>query len=316
MAMRELGKLENVRITDIWPHEEHNFTKWMAQDLSHLNAAVGMQLRLIEREYRTEERGRVDILAEDTKSGGKVVIENQIYASDDDHFLRLIGYAASTEAKSIIWVAKDFHDSHIKMLRWLTVSGVEAFGVKISAVKIGEAYAPLFDVVVSPEQAADHADESTSKGPNIYARFYRPLTATLRIEGIYAMGGRQGGWTGRFRRYRFGVVSENSGMALYSVLGMSGRLCEVGLHLTGENQTRIYDALFADRDELEKAMSQFDITWQQDERASYVSTQGGAIADHEEKSLEDARNWMKDALMTFQAVFQPAVVEIDGSLEQ
>ena len=316
MAMRELGKLERVEITDIWPHEERNFTKWMAADLSHLNEAVGMDLQVIAREYRTEDRGRVDILAQDKKSGGRVVIENQIFPSDNDHFLRMIGYAASTEAKSIIWVARDFHDVHIKMLRWLTWLGVEVFGVKISAVKIGEAYAPQFDVVVSPEQAANHADESTDKGPNIYARFYRPLTATLRTQGIYAMGGRQGGWTGRFRRYRFGVVSEDSGISLYSVLGMNGRSCEVGLVLNGENQTQIYDKLYDDRDELAKAMGQFDINWLRDERASYISTQGDAIADHEENSLEDGRNWMKDKLMTLQAVFRPTLEEINSNLEQ
>ena len=316
MAMRELGKLETVPVTEIWPHEEHNFTKWMAEDLSHLDRVVGMELQLIGREYRTEDRGRVDILAEDKKTGGKVVIENQIYWSDNDHFLRMIGYAASTEAKSIIWVASDFHDAHIKMIRWLTEAGVDVFGVKISAVKLGEVYAPLFEVVVGPEQAADRADASTNEGPNIYARFYRPLTARLRTEGIYAIGGRQGGWTGRYRRYRFGAVWEDSGVTSYTALGRYDQPCQVGLHLSGAAQTQIYDALYADQDELAESMSHTGIVWERDERTSYISIQGDPIANDEENTFEDARNWMKDALLTFKPVFQPKLEEIIRSLEQ
>lgn len=129
MAMRELGKLETVPVTEIWPHEERNFTRWMAEDLSHLDRIVGMELQLIAREYRTEDRGRVDILAFDKRTGERVVRENQIYWSDNDHFLRMINYAASTEAKSVIWVASDFHDAHIKRLRWLAEAGLDLFGL-------------------------------------------------------------------------------------------------------------------------------------------------------------------------------------------
>ena len=225
MATRELGTLEMVPVTEIWPHEERNFTKWMAGDLSHLGKVVGMELELVGREYRTEDRGRIDILATDKKTDRRVVIENQIYESDNDHFIRMIGYAASTEAKSIIWVAPHFYDGHVEMLRWLTEAGVDVFGVKISAVKIGDAYAPLFEVVVGPEEAANRDDASGDKGPNIYARFYRPLTAELRTEGFGAIGGRQGGWTGRYRRFRSGKRLQEAGITYFSAVQFSGQQC-------------------------------------------------------------------------------------------
>jgi len=311
MGIPEVGKLEKTRLRDIWPNEARHFTPWLANNLSRLSESVGMELQYDSQEHTLSDGGRVDIFAK-TIEGEVVIIENQLGPSDDDHFLRLFGYAANSSARLIIWVASDF-SRHIDRLNWLVDKGVELFAIKLSGWHIGDAKAVKFEMVAGPTDAGDPPEAGGDKQPSVYARFYRPLTAALRTEGIRAMGGRQGGWTGRYRKYRFGVVPENSGITLYSVMGMSGRSCEVGLVLTGENQMRIYDKLYGDRDELGKEMGQFDIDWQPDEVASYVRTRGDSIADHEENSLKDGRNWMKDTLMTFQAVFQPRIEEINSS---
>ena len=314
MATRELGKLERVLVTEIWPHEERNFTKWMEDNLGHLDSKVGMELQFITREYRTEDGGRVDILAEDKKTGGRVVIENQVYWSDNDHLLRMIGYAASTKAKSIIWVASGFHEAHIRKIEWLTEAGANIFCVKIGAVKIGEMYAPQFEVVVSPEQAADRDDGNSDDGTNIYARFYRPLTADLRTEGIYTIGGRQGGWTGRYRRYRCGAILEGSEASLFTTFGWNGEQCQVGLRLAGGDQAGTYDALYDDRDCLTNALGHLD--WQRDERTSDVWAERDPVADEKEGTLQDTRDWMIGALRNFKAEFQPRLEEIRRNLVQ
>ena len=310
MATRELGILEMVPVTEIWPHEERNFTRWMAKDLSHLEKVVGMELEVVGREYRTEDRGRVDILATDKKTGRRVVIENQIHSSDNDHFLRMISYAASTEAKSIIWVATHFYDGHVKMLRWLTEAGVEVFGVKISAVKIGDAYAPLFEVVVSPEQAADRADASSDNGPNFYGRFYRPLTAELRTEGINAIGGRQGGWTGRFRRFRSSTHLEDARITYYSAIQFRGRPCSVGfLFYEGEQQS-IFDSLREQYSASENLMDNVEIKWEKGEMSSYLTAYGPSMGDDLEENLEAIRKWMKDTLLRLRSTFEPELEKI------
>ena len=310
MATRELGTLEVVPVTEIWPHEERNFTKWMAEDLSHLEKVVGMELELVGREYRTEDRGRVDILATDKKTGRRVVIENQIYSSDNDHFLRMISYAASTEAKSIIWVASHFHDGHVKMLRWLTEAGVDVFGVTIGAVKIGDAYAPLFEAVVSPEQAADRADASSDNGPNFYGRFYRPLTAELRTEGINAIGGRQGGWTGRFRRFRSGTHLEDAGITYFSAVQFSGRQCSVGLLFNEREQPSIFDSLRERYIESENPFGDMEIHWEKGEMSSYLTAYGPSIPDESEEGLEVIRKWMKDTLLSLRSTLEPELENI------
>ena len=310
MATRELGTLETVPVTEIWPHEERNFTKWMAEDLTHLEKVVGMELELVGREYRTEDRGRVDILATDRKTGRRVVIENQIYSSDNDHFTRMISYAASTEAQSIIWVAPYFYDVHVKMLRWLTEAGVDAFGVKIGAVRIGDAYAPQFEVVVNPEQAADSPDANSDTGPNIYSRFYRPLVESLRGEGIRAMSGRDHGGVGRHRRYRSGTLLEDAGITYYSKLGTGDEQCKVGLLFHEGEHLAPYGPLFHDRAELEDSMGDIEITWVEGEMENSISVSSAGIHDEEEATLIAKREWIMGTLLRLRDNFEPMIQDI------
>lgn len=310
MATRELGSLEVVPITEIWPHEERNFTPWLADNLDELGKFVGMELELVGREYRTEDRGRIDILAVDKKTGQRVVIENQVYMSDNDHFVRMIGYAASTESRAIIWVAPDFYDGHVKMMGWLTDAGVEVFGVKISAVKIGEAYAPLFEVVVGPEQAADRADARMDSGPNIYARFYRPLTADLRTEGINAIGGRQGGWTGRARTFRSGTHLEGAGITYFSSIEWGGKQCSVGLVFNEGEQRHIFGSLREVYGNSETPLGDLDLDWHEGELNSYLTIRGLRVPDQSDESLDRTRKWMKDTLLNLRSNLQPKIEEI------
>ena len=66
----------------------------------------------------TRDSGYTDILAE-VAGGGKVVIENQLELSDNDHFVRLVGYAADHDAKILIWAAPQFDEYHQRLLGWL-----------------------------------------------------------------------------------------------------------------------------------------------------------------------------------------------------
>ena len=310
MAMRELGILETVRVTEIWPHEERDFTPWMEENLGHINKIVGMDLEVVGREYRTADRGRVDILARDKRSGRMVVIENQIYESDNDHLLRMLGYAAATDAKCIVWVATHFWERHLKVLRWLSEVGVEVFAVTVSAVKIKDSYAPLFEVVVSPEQAADLADISSNSGSNIFGRFYRPLTAELRTEGISAIGGNQGGWAGRWRRYRSGLLSEDTGITFLTTLGMRGEKCSAGFVFLGEKQSNLYEEALSFREVLDESMVGVNVLWEKGENQSHIYTESDSLDGEEEEKLETIRKWMKETLISFQKAFQPKLEEI------
>ena len=102
MGSPNLGTLELVEVRKVWNHEERDFTPWLADNLPRLNAVLDMNLELVATEDRKQEAGRADILAKDTGSGANVVIENQLGWSDDNHLARLLGYAASRDAKVVM----------------------------------------------------------------------------------------------------------------------------------------------------------------------------------------------------------------------
>ena len=118
MTTPESSQPERVNLRDIWPHEGYNFTPWLADNLDLLGKEVDMRLKLSQTEA-SGWAGFLDVLAERTEDGAKVAIENQLEASDSDHFARLIGYAAEHDAHVLIWVASQFWEYHLRQVAWL-----------------------------------------------------------------------------------------------------------------------------------------------------------------------------------------------------
>ena len=146
-----LGKIEEAGLREGWPSEDGDFTPWLAANIAELAGALGIPLKLIERESWTGGR-RVDILA--TSAGHPVVIENQLECTDEDHFRRLLVYAAGKDARTVIWIAASMDDEHWRVMHWLNRrnSAARFYGVVIKLLKIGDSRpAPYFKVVVAPD---------------------------------------------------------------------------------------------------------------------------------------------------------------------
>ena len=56
MKTYNLDTIHKVPLREVWPHEAHDFTKWLAeeQNLATLGTAVGIELELIETESRSD----------------------------------------------------------------------------------------------------------------------------------------------------------------------------------------------------------------------------------------------------------------------
>jgi hypothetical protein len=154
MSHPKLGTLTTISATEVWGHEAHGFTPWLAENLNLLSEALQIdELDLQGTEISTGDF-RLDILAEDSV-GNPVVIENQFGATDHRHLGQLITYIASrAKPTTTIWVAERFKDDHRAAIDWLNASTNEDFSffaVEIEASRIGESDpAPFFNVVSKP----------------------------------------------------------------------------------------------------------------------------------------------------------------------
>ncbi len=186
---QSLSRIRKVPLRTVWPYEDKNFTKWLAENIAELSMTLGMALKVGDPVKDTEVQvgaGRIDILATDKDTGRPVIIENQLESSDWDHLGRTLFYAASKDADTIIWIAKEFKDEHWLTLKWLNQrsgSQTRFFGIVAEAWNIENSPpAPHFRVVVAPDDWRWGRPRRASR--NERREFWQALERKLEQESL------------------------------------------------------------------------------------------------------------------------------------
>ena len=114
----EFGELKDVTLRDVWGNEAQHFTPWLAANMERLSEAIGIPLESEGTEVAVEQFS-ADIVARNPADGSRVLIENQLEGSDHRHLGQILTYLAGVQAQTVIWVARDFDESHRSAIRWL-----------------------------------------------------------------------------------------------------------------------------------------------------------------------------------------------------
>ena len=87
----KLGKLEEVDIRELWKHEQYDFSEWLSKEenIEMLGDEIGLTLTEINKEVFVGSY-RCDLVAKDETTGIKVIIENQLEATNHDHLGKII----------------------------------------------------------------------------------------------------------------------------------------------------------------------------------------------------------------------------------
>ena len=150
-----IGKLKEVDIRNLWRHEQYDFSDWLSQseNIKLLDDILGLTLTDITKEAYVGSY-RCDIFAKDESSGIKVIIENQLEASNHDHLGKIITYASGLDAEVIVWIVKQAKEEHRSAIEWLnnnTNSDVNFFLIELHAYTIENSIpAPFFEVIEKP----------------------------------------------------------------------------------------------------------------------------------------------------------------------
>jgi hypothetical protein len=148
-----LGRLEPVDPRGVWPSEAHDFTPWLLANAQALSEAVGMDLDLEAAEHPVGGFS-LDLIGVDAATGDRVIVENQLEASDHSHLGQILTYAGGTYPANVLWLSTSFREEHRAALEWLnerTDERTRFFAVRIQVVQIGTSPpAPLFTLVVQP----------------------------------------------------------------------------------------------------------------------------------------------------------------------
>ena len=100
---KDLARLQRVDLRDFWRDEAREFTPWLAQavNLQLLSDAIGIELELVATESSVGPF-KADIIAQESGTDDKIVIENQLERTDHDHLGKLITYASGHDAKAVV----------------------------------------------------------------------------------------------------------------------------------------------------------------------------------------------------------------------
>jgi RecB family endonuclease NucS len=111
---RTVGKIQRVRLREVWKHEALDFTTWLREDIDVLNEALNLSLSNAEREQVAGDFS-VDLVAEN-ESGDPVVLENQLEKSNHDHLGKLLTYLVAIGAKTAIWIVSEPRPEHVSTI--------------------------------------------------------------------------------------------------------------------------------------------------------------------------------------------------------
>jgi hypothetical protein len=179
MNQKGIGKIERLPLRTVWKDEARNFTVWLESNLEHLTEALGFELEIHSREHAVGSFS-IDLLCK-TRTGEKVIIENQLEKTDHSHLGQILTYMVNIEAKTVIWISSDPRQEHVNVINWLNEQTSSAFYlVKVEAISIsGSAPAPLFSLICEPDEelksVSAHSRELTDR-ESFNLKFWESLT--------------------------------------------------------------------------------------------------------------------------------------------
>ena len=253
-TMSKLGKLEEVDIRDVWPHEALDFSKWLAKDenIKELDKILNLSLTDIETEKFVGSY-RCDILARDQFTGKAVLIENQLEPTNHDHLGKIITYASGLDATVIVWIVETAREEHASAVEWLnkhTDEDLSFFLIEIHAYKIGESLpAPQFKIIEQPNDFAKAMKKISGSGELSVSQDGRLNFWTKFNEFVDANGkpfNKRKATTDHWYNVAIGTSQA------YIQIDLVNKEHRIRVGLLIRDNKELYDSLFAEKDIIER----------------------------------------------------------------
>lgn len=305
----ELGILKTVTPRQKWNNEARDFTPWLANNISELNKALGLELEVENTEVSVGPYS-ADILAKDTGTDNYVVIENQLEKTNHDHLGKAITYASVLDASMIIWIATEFTEEHKKSLDWLndhTNDEISFYGVQLELWQIDESKAALrFNVISKPNQAVRQAARSKANEDlsdkrkfqfDFWSKFKEKLAKTKKIPSLQ---------TPR-PQYWFDVTLGKSYIHISNTCNTDDNTVGVRNYIGNKIADTMLPFLESKKDEIESSIGQ-KLIWNPnpDNRDKVIILQHTTDFEDERK-LDESLNWLVDYTIKFRETFSKII---------
>jgi hypothetical protein len=163
----KLSRIQKVNPREVWKHEALDFTRWLVKEenISVLADELDISLENVVAEASAG-RFNVDIVADEVDLKCKVIIENQLEATDHKHLGQILTYASSYDASIIVWVVTDYTEEHRQAIDWFNRNmheNISFFLVQVEVYRIGDSdAAPKFNIISEPNNWGKTIKKSTA----------------------------------------------------------------------------------------------------------------------------------------------------------
>ena len=301
------GKLKKVDLREAWKHEALDFTRWLSKEenLALLSEEIGVDINLIQTEANVGSFN-VDVLAEDS-NGRKIVIENQLEATNHDHLGKIITYASGYNAEIIIWIVKDVRNEHKQAIDWLnehTDENINFFAIKLELWQIGDSpYAPKFQIISKPNEWAKIMKAPVSALTERKLKlleFWTALNEFLNNKGslVHPQKPSSDHWND---------VSIGTSKAHISLTAL-GKENRIGVELYIPDNKEFYYQLASHKEEIEKLFGE-ELLWQElkGKKASRISVSRSNFNLYDNKNWEKDFLWYEEKTLAFKKAFCPFI---------
>ncbi|OJU88187.1 hypothetical protein BGO17_04430 [Candidatus Saccharibacteria bacterium 49-20] len=299
-----LGTLQQVPLREIWKHEEYDFSSWLSlpENLALLSETIGIEIIEPQTE-RVVGSFSADIIAEEDGTGRKILIENQLEASNHDHLGKLFTYGSGLDSEIIIWIVKTARQEHEQAINWLnehTDEKINIFLIEIEAWRIGDsAPAPRFNVIAKPNDWAKLVKQAGERTLSDYKLLQQKFWEHLNdLDDKATLGNRKA------RPRHWHDVSIGSSKAHLSLtINKTNETITCDLYIPHDDDKKIFDRLRAQQADIEAAIG-LPLEWMRLEgkRATRIRTSiPGSIegtTDWDEQAL-----WLINTAAVFRKVF-------------
>ena len=324
MPKVELDSLQSVKLHEVWEDEPSDFTPWLAEEesLKQLGEVLGMELELEGREVPVG-NFRADILCRNTVDGSRVLIENQLTRTDHTHLGQILTYAAGLDARTVVWIAKEFREEHhaaFDRLNETTDENFQWFGIEIKVWQIGDSKpSPQFEILSKPNDwkrtTAKRSGRTTIADKDIQQKekYWSKLREDLQERGSTIRIGKP----------------DQTGNFVFISIGRTGFRLKLSLS-TAQNQISVVLDMFNLKAAPTDAEADFKLLKQQREdidpnfdgqleweyNRTRVALYKNDVDPMDETKWEEQHNWLASNLEKFQEAFQQRIKDLNPADRQ
>lgn len=308
MTKIELSRLKEISdLRSVWPHEASDFTPWLAQEknIEYLANVIGLEITVEEKESSIGEFS-ADILAKETGTNRRIIIENQLENTNHDHLGKIITYAAGKNASYVVWIVKHAREEHKAAIEWLNENTTDDIGFFLCEIKLYQIddskIAPMFVAVSTPNGWKKEQKRLENE----------ELSESRRSHGIFWSAFNEYAWKNQkfaktFRRHEakpdhWYSLSIGTSKAHIQLIRFS-RANAVCAELYISNNKNVFDQLYACKDEIEEETGiKFDWYRLDEKKASVIRTNENFVFQNED-NFSEGFDWLMNISMKIKTIF-------------